>query len=207
MVLRAYTRLALAAIAAGGIACLASCSGSSTAQQTTQTQLPPEAGNRKPAPDFALQDENGATLRLSDLRGKVVLLNFWATWCGPCQMEIPWFIQFQQTYRSKGLEVVGVSMDEDGWKVVKPYVQEHKMNYRVVLGNESVGQLYGGVDSLPTTFLIDGNGKVAFVHVGLAPRGEYQDEIQKLLGSTPPPANRADNFGGSSVLSARATKP
>ncbi len=75
-------------------------------------------GNRKPAADFSLKDENGATVRLADYKGKVVLLNFWATWCGPCGVEIPWFVEFEQTYKSKGFAVLGVSMDEDGWSAV-----------------------------------------------------------------------------------------
>ena len=121
-------------------------------------------------------------MKLSDLRGKVVVLNFWATWCGPCALEIPWFIEFEQQFKSKGLEIVGVSMDEDGWKAIKPYVASHKMNYRVVLGNDSVGQLYGGVDSLPTTFVIDREGRLAFPpHVGLPGKNEYLNEIQTLL--------------------------
>jgi cytochrome c biogenesis protein CcmG/thiol:disulfide interchange protein DsbE len=139
--------------------------------------------DRKPAPDFTLQDANGTSVKLSDYKGKVVLLNFWATWCGPCALEIPWFEEFEQQYKSRGFEVLGVSMDEDGWKAVKPYVTEHKVNYRVVLGNDSVTQLYGGVDSLPTSFLVDRNGRIAFVHVGLAGKDEYQNEIQNLLGS------------------------
>lgn len=159
-------------------AVLSSCSGPAPASPAKK-----EAKERKTAPDFTLKDANGADVKLSDYRGKVVLLNFWATWCGPCGLEIPWFIDFEQQYRSKGLEVVGVSMDEDGWTAVKPYVAEHKMNYRVLLGNDSVSQLYGGVESLPTTFLIDKEGKFAFSpHVGLAGKSEYLNEIQTLLG-------------------------
>ncbi len=96
-------------------------------------------------------------------------------------MEIPWFVDFQQEYKSKGLEVVGISMDDDGWTAIKPYVTEHKMNYRVLLGDDSVSQLYGGVDALPTTFMIDRDGKIATVHVGLAEKNEYLNEIQSLL--------------------------
>jgi peroxiredoxin len=157
-------------------ALLSSCSGKSANVHASQSS------NRKPAADFTLQDAEGNNVKLSDLRGKVVLLNFWATWCGPCALEIPWFIEFERQYRSKGLEVVGVSMDDEGWKVVKPYVEEHKLNYRILMGTESVGELYGGVDSLPTTFLIDRDGKIARVHIGLAGKNEYLDEIQNLLG-------------------------
>ena len=140
--------------------------------------------DRKPAPSFTLSDANGQSVSLNSYKGKVVLLNFWATWCGPCTLEIPWFEQFEQQYKSKGFEVVGVSMDEDGWSAVKPFIKEHNMNYRVLLGNDSVGQLYGGVDSLPTTFIIDRDGRFAFPpHIGLAGKNEYQAEIENLLGT------------------------
>ena len=160
---------------------LSGCSRTSAPQKSASSKKP-ASENRKPAPDFTLQDANGASVRLSDFRGKVVLLNFWATWCGPCTLEIPWFVEFEQQYKSKGLEVVGVSMDEDGWQVIKPYIAEHKVNYRILLGNDSVSQLYGGVDSLPTTFVIDREGRFAFSpHVGLAGKNEYLSEIQSLL--------------------------
>ncbi len=146
--------------------------------------------DRKPAPDFELKDSEGRSVRLSDLRGKVVLLNFWATWCQPCAMEIPWFIEFEQQYKNRGLEVVGVSMDEDGWAAVKPYMARHNINYRMLLGNDSVSQLYGGVDSLPTTFVIDRDGRLAAPpYVGLAGKDEYLHEIQNLL--TDPQATSA----------------
>jgi cytochrome c biogenesis protein CcmG/thiol:disulfide interchange protein DsbE len=157
------------------------CNKPATSSNARQEQSK-ATGERKPAPDFTLQDADGNSLKLSDLRGKVVVLNFWATWCGPCALEIPWFIEFEKQFKSRGLEIVGVSMDEDGWKAIKPYVASHRMNYRVVLGNDSVGQLYGGVDSLPTTFIIDRQGRFAFPpHVGLPGKNEYLTEIQTLL--------------------------
>lgn len=138
--------------------------------------------DRKAAPDFTLKDSNGAAVKLSDYRGKVLVLDFWATWCGPCKIEIPWFIEFEQKFKDRGFAVVGVSMDEDGWSAVKPYIEQRKVNYRILMGNDTVGQLYGGVDSLPTTFLIDRSGKIAKVHIGLETGKEgFQDEIQKLL--------------------------
>lgn len=173
-------------LAAGfaAFALLTACSSSTSAHSSdAPSETRQASNNRKPAPEFSLQDANGAAVKLADYKGKVVLLNFWATWCGPCALEIPWFTEFQQQYKSKGFEVLGVSMDDDGWKAVKPYLAEHKVNYRVVLGNDSVSQLYGGVDSLPTTFLIDQNGKVAYVHVGLAGKNDYLNEIQTLLGA------------------------
>jgi thiol-disulfide isomerase/thioredoxin len=138
--------------------------------------------DRKAAPDFTLKDANGASVKLSDYKGKVVLLDFWATWCGPCKIEIPWFIEFEQAYKDKGFAVVGVSMDEDGWNVVKPYLQERKVNYRVLLGTEMIGQLYGGLDALPSTFLLDRAGKIASVHIGLSSgKDGFQNEINSLL--------------------------
>lgn len=158
---------------------LGSCSSSTSANSSRRAS----DEQRKPAPDFTLQDANGDSVKLSDYRGKVVLLNFWATWCGPCTVEIPWFVEFEQQFKSKGLEVVGISMDEDGWPAIKPFVAEHKVNYRILLGTDSVSDLYGGVDSLPTTFLIDRNGRFAFSpHIGLAGKDEYLNEIQSLLG-------------------------
>lgn len=142
-----------------------------------------EDKDRKNAPDFALKDVAGKPVKLSDYRGKVVVLNFWATWCGPCKVEIPWFIDFEKQYKDRDFAVVGVSMDDDGWKSVTPYVSDKKINYRVVMGTDEVTTLYGGVDSLPTTFIIDRSGKVASVHIGLVSKSTYQDEITKLLES------------------------
>lgn len=137
--------------------------------------------DRKSAPDFELKDANGHTVRLSDYRGKVVLLDFWATWCGPCKVEIPWFQEFERQNKDKGFAVLGVAMDEDGWDVVKPFAQYMKINYRLVIGNESIAEKFGGVDALPTTFLIDREGKIAAVHVGLSGKRDFEDGIRELL--------------------------
>ncbi len=159
---------------------LFSCSSKHTSSASAG---PRRSSDRKLAADFTLKDENGATVKLSDYRGKVVLLNFWATWCGPCIIEIPWFTEFEQKYKSQGFAVLGVSMDEDGWNAIKPFVAEHKVNYRVLLGNDSVAQFYGGLDSLPTNFIIDRDGTVAFPpHIGLVSKNEYVNEIECLLG-------------------------
>jgi peroxiredoxin len=137
---------------------------------------------RKTAPEFSLKDSNGQTVHLADYKGKVVLLDFWATWCGPCKVEIPWFIEFEQQFKDRGFAVLGVSMDEDGWDAVKPYMEDLKINYRILLGNEQVSDTYGGVDSLPTTLLIDRQGKIASVHIGLAMgKEEFRNDIDRLL--------------------------
>src|SRR5207248_1018060 len=137
--------------------------------------------DRKQAPDFALKDANGKVVHLSDYKGKIVLLDFWATWCGPCQIEIPWFIEFQRKNKDRGFEVLGVSMDDDGWDAVKPFMTEKKINYRIVLGDEKTSDQYGGVEALPTTFIIDREGRIASVHVGLSSRKDFEDAIEKLL--------------------------
>jgi peroxiredoxin len=138
--------------------------------------------SRKAAPDFTLTDANGASVKLSDYKGKVVLLNFWATWCGPCKIEIPWFIQFEKAYKDRGFITLGISMDENGWKAVKPFVSQTAINYPVMIGNDRLEELYGGIDSLPSTFLIDREGRIAFMHLGLVARRDYEAEIQALLG-------------------------
>jgi peroxiredoxin len=141
------------------------------------------ANERKPTPDFALKDATGATVKLSDYKGKVVLLNFWATWCGPCKIEIPWFMDFEKAYKDRAFAVIGVSMDEDGWDAVKPYIDQHKVNYRVVLGNDQVSQLFGAIDSLPTTIIIDREGRIADMRTGLVAKKIYEKEIEQLLGA------------------------
>ena len=142
--------------------------------------------DRKAAPDFALKDADGKVVHLSDYKGKVVLLDFWATWCGPCKIEIPWFMEMQRKNKDKGFEVLGVAMDDEGWEVVKPFVTKLGVNYRMVIGNDMTAQAYGGVDALPTTFLIDRAGKVAAVHVGLASKRDFEDGIEELLPTTAP---------------------
>jgi peroxiredoxin len=158
--------------------------------------------DRKEAPSFQLKDADGKSVQLSDYKGKVVLLNFFATWCGPCKIEIPWFVEFEKTYRDKGFAVLGVAMDDEGWEIVKPFIGKRDINYRVLLGTDTVAQLYGGVDSLPTTFVVDREGRIASVHVGLISKGDYQNEITTLLGGSPRIA--ALSFGNFAFLSGGA---
>jgi peroxiredoxin len=137
--------------------------------------------NRKMAPDFTLNDASGNPVTLSEFRGKVVLLNFWATWCAPCRIEIPWFTELQETYRDRDFVVLGVSLDGDGWKSVKPYMEEKRMSYHVMIGNDEIARLYGGVNSLPTTLIIDRSGRIAVTHVGLCNRSEYEAAAKGLV--------------------------
>jgi peroxiredoxin len=150
---------------------------------------------RNPAPDFALKDSTGTQLRLADLKGKVVLLNFWATWCGPCRTEIPMLIELEKKFRDRGFAVVGVAMDDDGWSVVKPYMEKSRINYRMILGDPSMADHYGGVDSIPQTFVIDREGRISAVHLGVIRKKEYIDEIEQLL--TPAQTARNDDARGS----------
>jgi len=136
---------------------------------------------RKSAPGFALQDATGKTVKIEDYLGKVVLLDFWATWCTGCKKEIPWFSEFQRAYGAQGLAVVGVSMDEGGWKVVKPFLAESHVPYRMLLGDDPTAQRYG-IQNLPDTFLIDRQGRVAAAYLaGLVDKDDVEANIKALL--------------------------
>lgn len=139
--------------------------------------------SNKPAPGFALKNAQGREVSLASYKGKVVLLNFWATWCVGCKQEIPWFMDFQTKYKADGLEVLGVSLDDEGWKVLKPYLSEHPINYTIVLGNDHIADLYGGVDALPTTLLIDRQGNIASTHTGVVDQTQVEKELRELLKS------------------------
>ncbi|MBI2689823.1 MAG: TlpA family protein disulfide reductase [Acidobacteria bacterium] len=136
---------------------------------------------RAVAPDFALTDAEGKMLRLADLRGKVVLVNFWATWCPPCRTEIPLFAELQKAYGDAGFAVVGVSMDE-GWDAVRPAMSALGVNYPVVLGDDETARKFGGVEKLPETYLIDRSGRIAAAHAGLPERRALEERIRGLLG-------------------------
>jgi peroxiredoxin len=162
-------------------AVVAGCLFTGCSSETVKAASVKPDNERKEAPEFTLKDADGKVVHLSDYRGKVVLLDFWATWCGPCKIEIPWFMDMQRKNKDRGFEVLGVSMDDEGWEVVKPFLADLQVNYRVVIGNDTTAQLYGGVDALPTTFLIDRGGKIAAVHVGLASKKDFEDGIEQLL--------------------------
>jgi len=136
------------------------------------------------APDFSLQSLDGKTVHLSDFRGKAVLLNFWATWCGPCKIEMPWFVELQKEYAPEGFQIVGVAMDDASPKEIADFAKEMGVNYPVLIGKESVGDAYGGVQFLPESFYIDRNGKVIDKAFGLKGRGEIEDNVKKIIAST-----------------------
>jgi peroxiredoxin len=133
------------------------------------------------APDFTLESLDGKTVRLSDFRGKGVLLNFWATWCQPCKIEMPWFAELQKQYGPQGLQIVGVAMDDASPKEIGEFAHDLGVNYPILVGKEEVGNAYGGVQFLPATFYIGRDGKVVDKVFGLKGRGEIEDSIKKAL--------------------------
>ncbi|MBI1871044.1 MAG: TlpA family protein disulfide reductase [Chlamydiae bacterium] len=134
------------------------------------------------APDFTLTDLEGKTFKLSDLAGKIVVLDFWATWCPPCQDEIPHFVELKNQYGSKGLEIVGIALDRQGVRVVKPFVERFKVNYTILIGDyDQVINDYGGVVGIPTTFLINREGHIVKQFVGYIEKEEFEEEVKKLL--------------------------
>ena len=137
------------------------------------------------APDFTLQSLDGKNMSLSDFRGKAVLLNFWATWCGPCKIEMPWFVELQREYGPQGFQIVGVAMDDSSKEDIAKFTQEMGVNYPVLLGKEAVGEEYGGVPALPESFFIGRDGKIVDKIIGLRGRAEIEDSIKKALDTQP----------------------
>jgi peroxiredoxin len=160
------------------------------AQPNSDSQEPliPES-QRKPAPNFILTDAKGDAINLSTYKGKIVLLDFWATWCGGCKTEIPWFMEFDAKYKDHGLAVIGVSMDEDGWKTVRPFLAQEKdpetgghtaMKYPVVIGSDTLAKQYN-LTSMPMTLLIDRDGRIAASHSGMVEKDDWESKIRSLL--------------------------
>ncbi|HEY2081280.1 MAG TPA: redoxin domain-containing protein [Verrucomicrobiae bacterium] len=139
------------------------------------------APSHQPAPEWQFKTLDGKTIRSSDFKGKVVILDFWATWCPPCREEIPGFIALRQEYAKKGLVVIGVSEDQDGPDVVKKFMKELGMNYTVVMADDKTVKTFGEIEALPTTFIIDRNGQIVKQHVGGADKDDFEKEIKPLL--------------------------
>lgn len=142
------------------------------------------------APTIAMKDLNGKDVTLQDYKGKVVLVNFWATWCAPCKVEIPWMIEFQQKYGPQGFTILGVSMDEDGKKAIDPFLEKERfdvdgkqeaMSYPILLGSDAIADKFGGILGLPTSMLFNRDGKKVRTIVGLVNHDDISKAIQDLL--------------------------
>lgn len=133
------------------------------------------------APDFTLKNQHGEKISLSDYRGKVVILNFWATWCPPCKAEVPGFVKMYNEHKDDGLVILGVSLDRDGWQSVAPFIRNHQVSYPVVIGNRDVVDAYGNIQSIPTTFVLDKQGKVQRKYVGLRDEKVFENDFQTLI--------------------------
>lgn len=143
----------------------------------------PQKGSLAPDFDLKVLDGNGKTMKLSSLRGKAVVVDFWATYCGPCKIEMPWFVELQKKYGPEGLQIVGVAEDDAGEKAISDFTHKMGINYPILLGTEKVADLYGGLDGLPTTFFLDRSGKVIDRQLGLISESVIVDNIKKGLAS------------------------
>ncbi len=147
-------------------------------RNSTREWIP--AGSRLAAPDFTLTDVQGRELKLSKYRGRVVLLDFWATTCGGCKIELPWYVTFYNKYRSQGLSVIGLDMYGETPEVIKPFLSKWKMTYPVGVGTDALGERFG-LKEMPLTLLIDKNGRIAVSHTGIVDKAAFESEIQTLL--------------------------
>ncbi len=135
------------------------------------------------APDFELVSLDGRKVKLSDFRGKAVVLNFWATWCAPCKVEMPWFVDLQNQYGNNGLTILGVAMDDSDPQKIAQFASEMGVNYPVLLGTNKVSEEYGDVEYLPTTFYINRQGRIVGKVAGLIGKAEIEDDARKALDS------------------------
>ncbi len=175
------SKLLLAALTACALLMTAGCGQDSAGSGVAEAAESDATAAPQPAPDFSLESLDGKQVKLSDYEGQVVLLNFWATWCGPCKIEMPWFLEFQRKYKDKGFTVLAVSLDEEGWEVVKPYAEKLQPNFPILLGDEEMEDRFGGIVALPTTLIINKKGEIVVRHTGLVSKSDYESEIEGLL--------------------------
>jgi cytochrome c biogenesis protein CcmG/thiol:disulfide interchange protein DsbE len=138
---------------------------------------------QRKAPDVSFKTADGKVYDLSKLKGKVVIVNFWATWCGPCRKEIPDFIEFYKGYKEKGLEILGVSLDREGWEKVTPFLKQTPINYPIVLGNGEIAGKFSKFNAIPTTFIIDKSGNIVDEHTGVMTKSQLEAKVKPLLAA------------------------
>jgi peroxiredoxin len=143
-------------------------------------QKPKATASGNLAPDFTVTDIDGRKLSLADYKGKVVLLNFWATWCAPCRTEIPHFVEMQNKFGPDGFQVIGISMDDDA-KPVREFAQQYKLNFPVAVGDDKLAERFGGVLGLPVNFIIDREGRIYTRHLGATDVSVFDQEVKELL--------------------------
>jgi len=134
-----------------------------------------------PAPDFALADLEGNTVWLSDFKGKVIILDFWATWCPPCLQEMPHFVELYEKYRDDGFQMIGIAISSGAAKNVKKFATEHGINYLMLMGNRQVTGKYGGIYGIPTTFLIDRQGRIVKKYIGYRSKEVFEEDLKSIL--------------------------
>jgi len=149
--------------------------------RTSELMAEAEEEDFKKAPEFALLDIDGSINKLSDFKGKVIILDFWATWCPPCRAEIPHFVELYDEYKNKGLEVIGVSLDSNPEKALPPFIEEYDINYTMLVSDRGVTDSYGGVRSIPTTFVIDREGRIRKKYIGYRDKNVFEKDIEELL--------------------------
>ncbi len=160
----------------------APAAGSALPDRRSGESLLTRIDERPDAPHFTLPDMDGGNAMLADYTGRVLLLNFWATWCGPCRVEMPWFVDFEERFSDDGFAVVGVSLDEPGWDIVRPFLERQPLNYRIALADtpERLAP-FGETYVLPKTWLIDRKGRLAAEHIGLVDLDSIESQILELL--------------------------
>ncbi len=181
-----FCRIAFIAVALAFVSPVLQSPGQSGGAGNTQAAQSPTAYKlapvraRQPAPDLSVSDIAGNKIALSQYRGKVVLLDFWAVDCGGCVIEIPWYVQFDKKYRDQGLQLIGLDMYGEAPSYIKTFMQKSQMNYPVAIGNDDIGKRFQA-EELPKTILIDRHGRVAVSHVGIVDRDAFGRDIEELL--------------------------